>query len=500
MPPFCSAPPAPLRRSGRSVSRSRSAPRESSSARPCSPPWRSRGGGGGSGERRLLLAGRLRRRLPGDASCRARRTGVAVGTVVAIGSAPAFAGLFARPSPVSRCAGAGARTPSPARGVCLLVLGGGAGGEVSTSASAWRSCRGRGLCRLRGREQAYARRRRLARGGDGRRLRHRRPPAAAGVRARSRRRAAPPGGAALALYLGAIPTALAYVLFARGLDGSGRGDRDAHARRAAHRGRPRRDRPRRAPSRRGRRGAALVLAAWWRWPSAARGAAQRALRAVARPGRRSLREPPSRRARPRLHRRRSRRALRAASSRASSPPATATERDLTERYGVARHSVGRAARARRRRARHDRAAPRRQASPASTRPPSEPVRAARRARARGRPPRARAQRRPPRRCARAVALWPRLRPPQPRLGRRRRRPQRRPPRDRPGGQQRAHRARYDGLAGEMRLFLTALPHWTLERMAAHHEELLDRLEQAAPQGSARAPARRRTRGLTSGKK
>jgi DNA-binding GntR family transcriptional regulator len=40
---------------------------------------------------------------------------------------------------------------------------------------------------------------------------------------------------------------------------------------------------------------------------------------------------------------------------------------------------------------------------------------------------------------------------------------------------------YDGLAGEMRLFVTALrPHWSLERMAAHHEELIDGLENAGP--------------------
>jgi DNA-binding GntR family transcriptional regulator len=40
---------------------------------------------------------------------------------------------------------------------------------------------------------------------------------------------------------------------------------------------------------------------------------------------------------------------------------------------------------------------------------------------------------------------------------------------------------YDGLAGEMRLFLTALrPHWTLQRMAAHHEELIDGLERVGP--------------------
>jgi hypothetical protein len=33
----------------------------------------------------------------------------------------------------------------------------------------------------------------------------------------------------------------------------------------------------------------------------------------------------------------------------------------------------------------------------------------------------------------------------------------------------------------MRLFVTALrPHWSLERMAAHHEELIDGLENAGP--------------------
>jgi DNA-binding GntR family transcriptional regulator len=40
---------------------------------------------------------------------------------------------------------------------------------------------------------------------------------------------------------------------------------------------------------------------------------------------------------------------------------------------------------------------------------------------------------------------------------------------------------YDGLAGEMRLFLTALrPHWSLERMAVQHEQLVDELERVGP--------------------
>ena len=41
---------------------------------------------------------------------------------------------------------------------------------------------------------------------------------------------------------------------------------------------------------------------------------------------------------------------------------------------------------------------------------------------------------------------------------------------------------YDGLAGEMRLFLMALrPHWSLERMATHHEELIEQLERVGPE-------------------
>jgi DNA-binding GntR family transcriptional regulator len=40
---------------------------------------------------------------------------------------------------------------------------------------------------------------------------------------------------------------------------------------------------------------------------------------------------------------------------------------------------------------------------------------------------------------------------------------------------------YDGLSGEMRLYLMALrPIWTLERMAAHHERLIEDLERSGP--------------------
>jgi DNA-binding GntR family transcriptional regulator len=49
------------------------------------------------------------------------------------------------------------------------------------------------------------------------------------------------------------------------------------------------------------------------------------------------------------------------------------------------------------------------------------------------------------------------------------------------GSERIMRA-YDGLAGELRLFVTALrPHWTLERMAAQHEQLIEGLERVGPE-------------------
>jgi DNA-binding GntR family transcriptional regulator len=49
------------------------------------------------------------------------------------------------------------------------------------------------------------------------------------------------------------------------------------------------------------------------------------------------------------------------------------------------------------------------------------------------------------------------------------------------GSERIQRA-YDSLAGEMRLFVMALrPHWSLERMAAQHEELVEQLESQGPE-------------------
>jgi DNA-binding GntR family transcriptional regulator len=52
---------------------------------------------------------------------------------------------------------------------------------------------------------------------------------------------------------------------------------------------------------------------------------------------------------------------------------------------------------------------------------------------------------------------------------------------RASGSERIERA-YDSLAGEMRLFVMALrPHWSLERMAAQHEDLLQELESRGPE-------------------
>ena len=52
---------------------------------------------------------------------------------------------------------------------------------------------------------------------------------------------------------------------------------------------------------------------------------------------------------------------------------------------------------------------------------------------------------------------------------------------RASGSERIARA-YDSLAAEMRLFVMALrPHWSLERMAAQHEELAEELERVGPE-------------------
>ena len=145
-------------------------------------------------------------------------TGVAVGTVVALGSAPAFTGVVARVFTGERLGGRWiAATALACAGVTLLVLGSGAGGAVSAG--------GVGLALLAGAGYsgyAVASKRMLDSGA--------RPEAAmAAVFGTGAVLLLPvfaivpaggllmPGGLALALYLGLVPTALAYLLFARGL-------------------------------------------------------------------------------------------------------------------------------------------------------------------------------------------------------------------------------------------------------------------------------------------
>jgi drug/metabolite transporter, DME family len=146
-------------------------------------------------------------------------TGVAVGTVVAIGSAPAFAGLLARAFTGERLDWRwGGATGLACLGVCLLVLGGGAGGEVSAPGVALALVSGAGYAGY-----AVAGKHMLDSGGT-----------PEGVMAAvfavggvlllpvlvfgPSGGLATPAGAALVLYLAAVPTAVAYILFARGLE------------------------------------------------------------------------------------------------------------------------------------------------------------------------------------------------------------------------------------------------------------------------------------------
>jgi DME family drug/metabolite transporter len=143
-------------------------------------------------------------------------TGVAVGTVVALGSAPALAGLLARAVDGTPLDGRWAACTALATvGVLLLVL---SGAEAQVSAL--------GVLLALGAGASYA----AYTVGSKRLLAAGHPPEA--VMARGFGLAAiallpllvvkggdvaSVDGIALALYLGAIPTALAYVLFARGL-------------------------------------------------------------------------------------------------------------------------------------------------------------------------------------------------------------------------------------------------------------------------------------------
>jgi len=146
------------------------------------------------------------------------QTGVAVGTVVAIGTGPAVAGLLGalvnRERLTGRWAGA---TALAAIGVALLVAAGGHGADIDAGGILLAGIAGSGYA-----SYTVMAKRLLDRGAE-----------PIGVMAAGFGSAgvllvpvllaagpaflAQPGGLAMALYLGAVPTALAYVLFARGL-------------------------------------------------------------------------------------------------------------------------------------------------------------------------------------------------------------------------------------------------------------------------------------------
>lgn len=152
-------------------------------------------------------------------------TGVAVGTVAALGSAPVWAGLLAR-----RFAGErldrrwAAATALAAVGVGVLILGGSSGGDVSAPGVGLALVAGAGYAGY-----AVAGKRMLDAGGT-----------PEGVMAAvfaaggllllpvlilgPTSELAGPGGLAMVLYIAAVPTALAYVLFARGLERIGAGE------------------------------------------------------------------------------------------------------------------------------------------------------------------------------------------------------------------------------------------------------------------------------------
>ncbi len=185
---------------------------------------RTGGGGLGAGWGKGLIGGPL---LLGGACVAAYQltlfaavaeTGVAVGTVVAIGSAPAFTGIFDRLSGGDALGGRwAAATGLACTGVALLMLGGGASAEIAPGGVALAALAGAGYAAY-----AVASKRLLDAG-------HAPESVMAGVFGIGALLVAPllvilptgallsPSGLTLALYLGLVPTALAYVLFARGL-------------------------------------------------------------------------------------------------------------------------------------------------------------------------------------------------------------------------------------------------------------------------------------------
>ncbi len=180
---------------------------------------------GGADRRLILLSGACVAAYQATFFAAVDDTGVAVGTVVAIGSAPVFTGVLARAFAGERLTGRwAAATALGCAGVCTLVLGGGSGGEVSLP--------GVGLALLAGAGYggyAVAGKQLMDQGAT--------PEAlmasvfSIGAVVLIPVLALVPTGAlwsgqglALALYLGALPTAAAYILFARGLERIGAGE------------------------------------------------------------------------------------------------------------------------------------------------------------------------------------------------------------------------------------------------------------------------------------
>jgi drug/metabolite transporter, DME family len=179
----------------------------------------------GSGRRAVLLGGACVALYQVTFFAAVAETGVAIAAVVALGSAPAFTGVLARSFAGERLDWRwAAATALASAGVALLVLGGGTDGQVAPA--------GVGLALLSGAGYAgYAvlGKRMLDAGGTPEGV-------MAAVFATGAVLLLPllaivplgelasPGGLALALYLGAIPTALAYILFARGLERIGAGE------------------------------------------------------------------------------------------------------------------------------------------------------------------------------------------------------------------------------------------------------------------------------------
>ena len=173
----------------------------------------------GSGDRRLvLLAGSFVAVYQASFFAAVADTGVAVGTVVALGSAPAFTGLFGRLFAGERLEARWfAATGLACAGVCLLTLGGGSGGEASAPGIGLAIAAGAGYAGY-----AVIGKHMLDRGGTPEGV----MAAVFGTGALILLpvMAATPtgelfsgGGLTLAVYLGAVTTTVAYILFAKGL-------------------------------------------------------------------------------------------------------------------------------------------------------------------------------------------------------------------------------------------------------------------------------------------